>query len=163
MAVFLRPLAATELIDVGQHHSGPKQYPFKSLPFNRCHQTLNIDEEIPFYIMTSKNRNKYYLCRYQARIDDGENNDEEGPNCTVPRVGQVVHICQRQKNEFRKRRQKWTFAPRCPGRGGVMVTLVEANSGVSAGQPLVELGDNFGKLFLTICLVAWQIIYFNNK
>ena len=46
--------------------------------------------------MTSKNRNKYYLCRYQARIDDGEKNDEEGPNCTVPRVGQVVHICQRQ-------------------------------------------------------------------
>ena len=42
-----------------------------------------------------------------------------------------------------------------------MVTLVEANSGVSAGQPLVELGGNRGKLFLTICLLAWQIIYFN--
>jgi len=40
-----------------------------------------------------------------------------------------------------------------------MVTLVEANSGVSAGQPLVELEGNRGKLFLTICLVAWQIIY----
>ena len=52
--------------------------------------------------MTSKNRNKYYLCRYQARIDDGENNDEEGPNRTVPCVGQVVHICQRQKINFER-------------------------------------------------------------
>ena len=104
LAVFLWLLTATGPIDVGQHHSGPTQYPFKSLPFNRCRQTLNIDEEIPFYIMASKNRNKYYLCRYQARIDYGENNDEEGANCTVPCVGQVVHICQRQKNQFWKSR-----------------------------------------------------------
>ena len=44
-----------------------------------------------------------------------------------------------------------------------MVALVEANSGVSAGQPLVELKGNRGKLFLTICLVAWKIIYLNTN
>ena len=44
-----------------------------------------------------------------------------------------------------------------------MVTLVEANSGVSAGQPLVELEGNRGKLFLTICSVAWQMIDFNTN
>ena len=36
LAVFLRPLTATELIDVGQHHSGPAKWPFKSTFFRRC-------------------------------------------------------------------------------------------------------------------------------
>ena len=87
---------------MGQLHSGPTQCTFKPIFSADEVQILKIDEEIPFYIMTSKNRNEYYLCRYQARIDDGEKDDKEGSNCTVPRVGQVVHICQRQKFNFER-------------------------------------------------------------
>ena len=40
LAVFLSLLAATELIDVGQHHSGPAQCTFKSLSVSRCSPNL---------------------------------------------------------------------------------------------------------------------------
>ena len=40
LAVFLSLLTATELIDVGQHHSGPAQCTFKSLSVSRCRPNL---------------------------------------------------------------------------------------------------------------------------